>query len=262
MRVWRGVDAEEFALINALNHGEAWVSQLAVTAAPCGYCRQLLAEAFEVCTQQDGAAEGGVAGGRNFELFIRPSHTALSLPQLLPMAFGPRDLEETSGLFKPRYQPLELAHDARPEEAQDAEDEGVWRQLTEKALECARRSYSPYSNSPAGVALLLQAADTGAEQRHAQAGTDGNAALGPGRWEIVGGSYYENCAFNPSIGPVKAALVAAMCSESQLPLESMSHAVLVQQEGSAVAHAASTMALIASISPTCAVRVVYARAPV
>ncbi len=260
-RFWCGMDAEEFALISALNHGEAWVSQMAVTAAPCGYCRQLLAEAF--CTlHPDGGEEEGGTGEREFELFIRPSHIAFSLQQLLPMAFGPRDLEETSGLFTRRYHPLVLAHDdAPPEEAQDKEDEGVWRQLTIKALECATRSHSPYSNSPAGVALRLKVWDSGSDDRRAEGGGgEGRTEPGQGQWKIVGGSYYENCAFNPSTSPVKAALVAAVCS--QLALDSISHAVLVQLEGAAISHAASTSALIASTSPTCAVRVVYARAPV
>jgi len=186
------MDPEEFALISALNHGEEWVSQMAVTAAPCGYCRQLLAEAF--CT------------------------------------------------FHP---------------------DRVWRQLTMKALECATRSHSPYSNSPAGVALRLPVWDSGSDNRRAEEGGEGGEGRtgpGPGQWKIVGGSYYENCAFNPSTSPVKAALVAAVCS--QLALDSISHAVLVQLEGAAISHAASTSALIASTSPTCAVRVVYARAPV
>jgi cytidine deaminase len=259
-RFWCGMDAEEFALISALNHGEAWVSQMAVTAAPCGYCRQLLAEAF--CTlHPDGEEEEGGAGEREFELFIRPSHTAFSLQQLLPMAFGPRDLEETSGLFTRCYHPLVLADDAPPEEAQDKEDEGIWRQLTIKALECATRSHSPYSNSPAGVALRLQVLDSGSDDRHVEGGGgEGRTGPGPGQWKIVGGSYYENCAFNPSTSPVKAALVAAVCS--RLALDAISHAVLVQLEGAAISHAASTSALIASTSPTCAVRVVYARAPV
>jgi cytidine deaminase len=259
---WCGMDPEEFALISALNHGEEWVSQMAVTAAPCGYCRQLLAEAFCTFHPDRGEKEGG-AGERKFEIFIRPSHTAYSLQQLLPMSFGPRELEETSGLFTRRYHPLVLAHDAPQEEAQDKEDEGVWRQLTMKALECATRSHSPYSNSPAGVALRLPVWDSGSDNRRAEEGGEGGEGRtgpGPGQWKIVGGSYYENCAFNPSTSPVKAALVAAVCS--QLALDSISHAVLVQLEGAAISHAASTSALIASTSPTCAVRVVYARAPV
>jgi hypothetical protein len=43
---------------------------------------------------------------------------------------------------------------------------------------------------------------------------------------MLGGSYYENCAFNPSISPMKAAIVAVVCAEKAL--DRISHVVLVE----------------------------------
>ncbi len=45
------VHAEQFLLVNALHHGEAGIRMLAVSAAPCGHCRQFYSElACAVCT--------------------------------------------------------------------------------------------------------------------------------------------------------------------------------------------------------------------
>jgi cytidine deaminase len=38
------VHAEQFLVINALLHGECEIRKLAVTAAPCGHCRQFYSE--------------------------------------------------------------------------------------------------------------------------------------------------------------------------------------------------------------------------
>lgn len=165
--------AEEFALISALNHGEAQLLQLAVSAAPCGYCRQLLAEAFlcacdcpSAAEPRDGpglpraqGAEGREARSKSstqqFEIFIQPDPAPISLEALLPMAFGPRDLGAVNGLFSPQHHALVLSEDWNHGEAGKEETEaGVWEALAKKAVDCAARSYAPYSCSPSGVALL------------------------------------------------------------------------------------------------------------
>ena len=42
--LYNSVHAEQFLLINALHHGEREIRRLAVSAAPCGHCRQFYSE--------------------------------------------------------------------------------------------------------------------------------------------------------------------------------------------------------------------------
>jgi cytidine deaminase len=58
--------------------------------------------------------------------------------------------------------------------------------LVRMALVSANRSYAPYSACPSGVALQLSSG------------------------KIVQGSYWESCAFNPSISPVQAGIVSVI----------------------------------------------------
>jgi len=266
---------------------------VAVSAPPCGYCRQLLAEAF--CTQSSlrttsgceevGGSRGCVQGANaKFELYIQPSVAPLLLEDLLPMAFGPRSLGIEGGLFSSKLgHGLELvpqAHANGGGSNAGGMEEGVWSLLTTAALEFAVRSHTPYTHSPAGVALLMGASD-GSEPRGMRAEECGGGADGgdleqasveegvggvraaasdakgrcPGK--IVGGSYYENCAFNPSISPIKAALVSAMCA--RLAADSLRCAVLVEVEGAKVSQRTLVRALVSAIAPACELRVVYAR---
>ena len=42
--LYNSVHAEQFLLVNALHHGEREIRRLAVSAAPCGHCRQFYSE--------------------------------------------------------------------------------------------------------------------------------------------------------------------------------------------------------------------------
>jgi cytidine deaminase len=145
------VHAEQSAVANAWMSGEEGIDLIAVTAAPCGYCRQFLNE----LTTAD-----------RLIISIVPGETK-TLRELLPSAFGPRDLEIESGLMRRDAHPLTI----------DADDE-----LARAALRGAEMSYAPYSKSYAGVALRT---------------SDGT---------IVSGAYAENAAFNPSMSPLEVAL--------------------------------------------------------
>ena len=103
-----------------------------------------------------------------------------SLPQLLPAAFGPRDLGVLDGLLQPQQHPL-------PHQLTD--------RLLLAAAEAATQSYAPYSHSYAGVALQTQ---------------DGT---------LFCGRYAENAAFNPSLPPLQSALITAIeASSTQIVL--------------------------------------------
>jgi cytidine deaminase len=148
------VHAEQAAVMNAWSHGEREVAAIAATAAPCGHCRQFL---MELGTPERLAIY--VAG--------RPATT---LGDLLPSAFGPRDLGAVAALLDHSQLPLRASVDA-----DDA--------LGQAALGAARSSYAPYTGAHAGIAL--QTAE----------GT------------VVTGRYAESAAYNPSLPALQSALV-------------------------------------------------------
>lgn len=117
------VHAEQSALSNAYMHDEGGVSAIAVTAAPCGHCRQFMMEL---------SPEGGI------EVIVSGKSPA-KLSTLLPMAFGPKDLGLGYGALPVKE--VDLALSAASDEAVAA------------ALSAARRSWAPYSKAPSGVAL-------------------------------------------------------------------------------------------------------------
>ena len=114
------VHAEQAALSNAFMHEEPGIEAIAVSAAPCGHCRQFLYE---------------FAGGRDIEILV-PGQPAITLSALLPRPFGPRDLNVTGG-------PLSRTKIA----IQNVES------VAQAARYAAANAYAPYSNSPSGVAI-------------------------------------------------------------------------------------------------------------
>lgn len=144
------VHAEQSAVGNAFMNGEEGIDLIAVTAAPCGYCRQFLNEL------------AGASG-----LVVRLPDGEFRLTELLPHAFGPRDLGIEGGLLQRDDHGLSI----------DTDDK-----LANEALCAANMSYAPYSKSYAGVALRT---------------SDGTT---------VAGAYAEHAAFNPSMSPLEVAL--------------------------------------------------------
>lgn len=119
----QAVHAEQAAVVNAYGHGETGISRLAVSAAPCGYCRQFLYEL-------DGAEDLVVllAG-------IAPT----PLTDFLPQAFGPQDLGVTGGMMGPQDHGLRI--------------DGDVAKGAEAAASAANKSYAPYTESYAGAAI-------------------------------------------------------------------------------------------------------------
>jgi cytidine deaminase len=121
------VHAEQAALSNAYMHSEPGVVSIAVTAAPCGHCRQFMQE----CSP---ASE--------MEILLENKPSA-KLSSLLPLAFGPNDLGFRDGIFPVREMNLAMPHAPSDE-------------LTRAALRAARHSYAPYSESHSGVAITTK----------------------------------------------------------------------------------------------------------
>lgn len=116
------VHAEQSAVTNAWVHGEEGIDLLAVTAAPCGYCRQFLNELSTASTISISINED----------------EAHPLAELLPRSFGPVDLDVTAALMSKSDRKLAI------------DDTG---DVAQAALRGANMSYAPYSKSYAGVAL-------------------------------------------------------------------------------------------------------------
>jgi cytidine deaminase len=154
MALSASVHAEQAAVVNAWSRGEREVAAIAATAAPCGHCRQFLMEL--------GAPE-------RLAIYV-DGRPAATLGDLLPSAFGARDLGAVAGLLDHAHVPLTASVAAGD-------------LLGQAALGAARASYAPYTRAYAGIAL--QTAD----------GT------------IVTGRYAESAAYNPSLPALQSALV-------------------------------------------------------
>jgi cytidine deaminase len=197
------VHAEQCAAANAYMHREEGFSILAVTAAPCGLCRQFL---WEMCY------------GRELQVMTR-GHVPSLLRDLLPDAFGPKDLGLQKGALPVTHTALQL---------QDAKSDP----LVAAALQAAQTSYAPYTKAYAGVALKM---------------TDG---------KIYGGSYIENAAYNPSLSPLQVALTGLTVVGDRST--SITHAVLVEVPGKLVSHRSITQANLSTISPSATLTVLSA----
>lgn len=109
------IHAEQSAINNALLHGEKGVVRIAITHPPCGHCRQFINEI------EDAAA---------IEIIVLDKPT-LSLSDLLPEPFGPKELGSEKMLF---------SHTQNKQETSDA-----YINL--------QHSYAPHTQSPAIVRL-------------------------------------------------------------------------------------------------------------
>lgn len=144
------VHAEQSAIANAWMAGERGVDRIAVSAAPCGHCRQFLNELVTADS-----------------LVVQMPNETKTLRELLPAAFGPRDLDVRDSLMAEQRHRISVPE---PDE------------LTHAAAMAAAMSYAPYSHAFAGIALRT---------------SDG---------VTVTGAYAENAAFNPSLPPLQVAL--------------------------------------------------------
>lgn len=118
------VHGEQAATAHAIQHGETGLQMLAVSAAPCGYCRQFLYELTTASTLQ----------------ILLPNTPAALLTTLIPDAFGPGDLGVTAALMSPQSHGMTLS-------------EGPGDPVMQAALAAANASYAPYTSGYAGVAL-------------------------------------------------------------------------------------------------------------
>ncbi len=178
----QSVHAEQAATMNAWMQGAAQVQAIATSAAPCGHCRQFLKE---------------LEGSDTLEIITPTVGThglsRISLPKLLPNAFGPRDLNQRTGLM-----------------ASTETNENLFlRMVTNdrlvlEALSSASQSYSPYTHNRSGCAIQTSNGQT------------------------YSGRYVENAAFNPSMSPLQVA-VSCMNMRHLGENQTITRAVLVEK---------------------------------
>lgn len=227
--------AEQFLLVNALHHGETRIEKLAISAAPCGHCRQFFSELncavrcmcfcenpcdtvtiiITSCMLQDSIKF----------LFFNGSY---SLGQLLPMRFKPTDLLEdpsTPLLLLPQNNNVEFTAQAK-EQIQKWRDSGntLLVQAAEAALEECKNAYCPYSRCPASASIVT---DEGG---------------------VYAGGYIESAAYNPSMLPLQSAIIDAVI-DGMPCYTKMTAAVLLEIDGGAIQHAGTMRVNVAQIAP-------------
>ena len=125
------IHAEQSAIINAWLQGAMQIDAIAVTAAPCGYCRQFLYE---------------LEGSENLKVILHDriggKTTQHNLSDLLPAAFGPHELGSATGLMA---SPAQLADLNLKSSSNDP--------FVLEAKAAANKSYAPYSQNYAGCAI-------------------------------------------------------------------------------------------------------------
>ena len=125
------IHAEQSAVINAWLDGANQIDSIAVTAAPCGLCRQFICE---------------LKGGQDIEIIICNSKNEQTMQQclthFLPDAFCPQDLGAKACLMElpPHTPDLQLRT--------DVVDTAVL-----EALAAAKMSHAPYSRNYAGCVI-------------------------------------------------------------------------------------------------------------
>jgi cytidine deaminase len=157
------VHAEQFLVANLRYHRETELSVVAVNAAPCGHCRQFLSE---------------LQCADNVEFLFGDPTGSYKLDQLLPMRFKPQDLlgnDPPPLLLSAQNLPLQFTPGVKEAIAERSTESLLFSKAAQLALQEAQESYCPYSNCPAGIALIT---------------TNG---------EVFGGGYMESCAYNPSM---------------------------------------------------------------
>ncbi|CAA3031455.1 cytidine deaminase 1-like [Olea europaea subsp. europaea] len=246
------VHAEQFLLTNLAVHGCPQLLSFAVSDAPCGHCRQFLQElrnssSLEILVMSH--VQGNMENALSFK----------RLSEILTDPFGPHDLlsEETPLLLESHNNGLSLL----PKNALSVDGSstnlcngncelsvgnensvklscGNWEKdeilLRKAALEAANNSHAPYSGCPSGVALM------------------------DSEGKVYRGSYLESAAYNPSLGPVQAALVAFLAGGG-VGYTSIVAAVLVEKEEAKVKQEDTARLILKAVSPRCEFTVFYCR---
>ena len=127
----QAVHSEQFMIALAHGLGEKGIESMAVSAAPCGHCRQFMNE---------------LDHGTDTKFYFSSGIT-FSLKDLLPHPFGPHDLGIQGGLLNAgKANSIELKVPSTDP-------------MVLLAYRAAEKSYAPYSKSPAGVSIQIDSGE-------------------------------------------------------------------------------------------------------
>ncbi len=157
-------------------------------------------------------------------LILVPGGPATSLDSLLPAHFGPVELGRAPTLLCAGPHGLTLPD---PSDTRDP--------LVSLTLATANRSSAPYTESFAAVGLAT---------------ADGT---------LHAGGVAESVAYNPTLGPMQAAVIALHMHGGRL--EAIREAVLIEVAGAAVQHSRSAAQVLESLAPTLRLRRIVAVRP-
>lgn len=215
------VHAEQFLIANAASAGEPQIRSIAVSAAPCGHCRQFFQE---------------LRNASDIKILVTSDEAPAYRPLIdfLPRPFGPVDLLRSDVpllLEKHRSNSnnniiltIESATVNGKIYACNGDSSQIEELLVKAAAEAAGEAHAPYSGCPAGFAV----------------------ADGEGR--VYKGPYMESAAFNPGLGPVQAAMVGYLVGGGG-EWEGIVGGALVEEEGAKVSHEATARIFFERVAP-------------
>ncbi|XP_019151388.1 PREDICTED: cytidine deaminase 1-like [Ipomoea nil] len=238
------VHAEQFLVTSLKAHGCPRLLALAVSAAPCGHCRQFFQEL------RNSSAIQILVTSQNKQI---SDVTFKPLSQFLPNQFGPYDLldDQTPLLLEPHHNALSLTpiiSDDNRENHQNLSNCNGFSEndhhnlcngfsnnsalLKAAAMEAANESHAPYTNCPSGMALM---------------DCEG---------KVYKGSYAESAAYNPTLGPFQAALIAFVAGGGG-GYDQIVAAALVEKEEAKVKQEDTARLLLKAVSPKCELKVFH-----
>ncbi|EEF48094.1 cytidine deaminase 1 [Ricinus communis] len=232
----QSVHAEQFLITNLFLNAESNLKYVAVSAAPCGHCRQFFQEIRDAPDIQI-LITGDSNNTNNNDQSNGDIKRFDTLSNLLPQRFGPYDLLDKSVplVLEKHNNHMSLQNDDISNNSKKVPNGisiSVFDDLKLEALEAANSSHAPYSKCPSGVALM---------------DCEG---------KVYKGSYMESAAYNPSLGPVQAAIVAYLVGGGG-GYEKIVAAVLVEKEEAVVRQEFTARLLLQVISPRCEFKVFH-----
>lgn len=246
------VHAEQFLLTNLAVHRCPRLLAFAVSAAPCGHCRQFLQELRNPSSLQIHITS---QHQNNPDLTFEP------LREILPNPFGPFDLldDETPLLLERHNNGLFLSGDGDLRNGFSDGDSNTKSKIVNGVLNSGNLSNGFYKITEAESTLVRIAALEAANDSHAPySGCPSGVALMDCEGMIYRGSYVESAAYNPSLGPVQAAFVAFVAGGGA-GYERIVAAALVEKEGAKLRQEDTTRLFLKLVSPKCDLRVFHCR---
>ncbi|KAK1417392.1 hypothetical protein QVD17_26519 [Tagetes erecta] len=279
------IHAEQFLITNLAAHGGGpKLVYMAVSAAPCGHCRQFLQELRGVSHTQIVITD-------HFQQ--NPDYKPIS--SFLPHPFGPYDLlDQQTPLILEKHNHQLTFKDA-DDAVQDPPNGNLSNGCSESVikslknlpldLEAERESHAPYTvlldqeTSPPVLEkhdafqdpsiltkngnlsngycelmiknkdkLKIMALEAASDSHAPYSGCPSGVALMDCEGKVYKGSYMESAAYNPSMMPVQAALVAYMVGGGG-GYERIVAAVVVEKEGACVRQEDTARLMLTHISP-------------